>query len=62
VQRPAPLLDLAEIDRIVSIDVDISGFDGGRRKRRAVTIFVVFVVLVFGGLFALLASSYSHPQ
>ena len=57
---PAPLLDVAAIERDVPLDLDIRGFDGGRRRRRMVVLFVLGLLLVFGGLFAMLAASYSR--
>jgi hypothetical protein len=55
----SPSLDLEAIERMVPIDVDISRFDGRRRQRRNVTLFVVLLLAVFGGLGALLAQSYA---
>ncbi len=59
VVAPPPLLDVAAIERDRSIDVDISAFDGGRRKRRMKILFFLAVLVVFGGMFALLADSYA---
>ncbi len=39
----------------------MKGFDGGKRKKRAVILFVL-ALIVFGGLFAMLADSYSHAH
>jgi hypothetical protein len=58
---PPPLLDVAAIERDVSIDVDVSALDGRRRKRRMVLLLVLALLVVFGGLFAMLALSY-QPQ
>ena len=58
----APLLDVAAIDQDVAIDVDMRAFDGTRRRRRSVLLFAVFIIIVFGGLFAMLALSYSHAH
>jgi hypothetical protein len=55
----AQTLDVAAIERMIPIDVDISRFDGRRRRRRIVTLFVLLIVAVFGGLGALLAQSYA---
>jgi hypothetical protein len=54
-----PLLDVKAIERDVSLDIDVSGFDGGKRKRRMMVLFFVAVLALFGGLFALLADSYT---
>jgi hypothetical protein len=59
VVAPPPLLDVKAIERDGTIDIDITGFDGGRRKRRMIILFVFALLLVFGGLFALLADSYT---
>jgi hypothetical protein len=58
---PAPLLDVAAIERDIPLGIDVP-FNGARRRRR-LTIFVVLALLaIFGGLFALLANSYTpHP-
>jgi hypothetical protein len=46
----------------VPIDIDIdTPFDGRSRRRKVVVRFVIFLVLVFGGLVAAMAYSYS-PQ
>jgi hypothetical protein len=55
----APTLDVAQIERDVHVEID-SALDGGRRKRRLLILVVVVFLLVFGGLFGLLAQSYSH--
>lgn len=54
-----PLLDVKAIERDMSLDIDVSGFDGGKRKRRMMALFFVAVLALFGGLFALLADSYT---
>jgi hypothetical protein len=59
---PAPMFDLAAIERDIPIDVDFGPFDGLRRRRRMVFLFVLSLLVVFGGLFALLADSYSHTH
>jgi len=56
------VLDIAAIERDVPLDFDMKGFDGGKRKKRAVILFVLALVIVFGGLFAMLADSYSHAH
>jgi hypothetical protein len=64
VPRPTltPLLDLEAIERDVPIDMDMRSFDGGRRRRRMMWLFVFGLLVVFGGLFALLAESYTHAH
>jgi hypothetical protein len=62
VPAPPPLLDVKAIERDVSIDVDITGFDGGKRKRRMIFLFVFGVLVVFGGMFFLLVDSYSNTH
>jgi hypothetical protein len=57
-----PLLDLEAINRDIPIDMDMRAFDGGRRKKQTIILFVVGLILVFGGLFALLAESYTHAH
>jgi hypothetical protein len=57
----APAVDLAALARDAAVDVDVRGFDGGRRRRRTVLLFALFLLAVFGGLFYLLAASYAHP-
>ena len=57
--RPPPVLDVAAIERDVPMDADMRGFDGRSRRRRMVIFLVVAIVLVFGGMFALLADSYT---
>ncbi len=56
---PPPLLDVKAIEMDRSIDVDVRGFDGGRRKRRMIFLFFFAVLVLFGGMFALLADSYT---
>jgi hypothetical protein len=56
---PPPLLDVAAILRDQSIVVD-AAFDGRKRRRRAVLVFALFVLVVFGSLFAALGASYAH--
>ncbi len=58
---PPPLLDVKAIERDASIAIDLRGFDGGKRKRRMMLLFFLAVLVLFGGLFALLADSYT-PQ
>jgi hypothetical protein len=55
----APVLDVKAIERDVHIEID-SALDGRKRKRRLVIMVVVFILLVFGGMFGMLAQSYSH--
>jgi hypothetical protein len=56
------VLDIAAIERDIPLDYDMKGFDGGTRKRRMLILFVLALLVVFGGLFALLADSYSHAH
>ncbi len=58
---PAPVLDVRAIELDKSISVD-SALDGSRRKRNLVIVITILILAVFGGLFAMLAQSYSpHP-
>jgi hypothetical protein len=54
----APLLDVQAIERDIPIDFD-NPFDGRRRRRRMGALFIVALLTIFGGLFALLAESYT---
>jgi hypothetical protein len=54
----APLLDLKAIERDIPIDFD-NPFDGRRRRRRMGALLIVALLAIFGGLFALLAESYT---
>jgi hypothetical protein len=56
--QAGPVLNLAAIERDVHVQMD-GGLDGRRRRRRLVWTFVLFVLVVFGGLGAALASSYT---
>jgi hypothetical protein len=58
----APAYDLDAILRSVPMDADIAAFDGSRRRRRVILRFVIFVLVVFGGLFAALAESWTHAH
>jgi hypothetical protein len=55
--RP-PILDIAAIERDVNVNID-GALDGRRRKVRLVLTFVLLLLVVFGGLFAALANSYT---
>jgi hypothetical protein len=58
---PAPLLDVAAIERDVPLDVN-NPFNGARRRRRMAVFVAVVLLAIFGGLFALVAESYTpHP-
>ena len=57
--RAAPPVDLAAIARDRSIEID-SAFDGSKRKRRAVLLFALVILAIFGSLFGALAASYAH--
>jgi ribonuclease E len=56
----APLLDVAAINRDISLDY--SPFDSGRRRRRLVLALTVALIIVFGGLGYMLAQSYAPPH
>jgi hypothetical protein len=59
---PAPLLDVEAINREIPLSLDMRAFDGRRRRRRNVILFVVGLLVIFGALFGLLADSYTpHP-
>jgi hypothetical protein len=58
--RAATGLDIEELTRNVPIDADIRAFDGRRRKRTMIILLVVGIVIIFGGMFAMLAESYAH--
>jgi hypothetical protein len=55
--RP-PVLDVAAIERDASVNID-GAIDGRRRKLRLVLTFVLLLLVIFGGLFAALAYSYT---
>jgi hypothetical protein len=57
-EAPAPVLDLATIERTVQVDLD-PALDGGRRRRRLFVVVTFFFIVLFGGLFAMLAQSYT---
>jgi hypothetical protein len=58
----APVLDIATIERTVQLGPEAASFDGTRRRRRLFVATVVGIVVVFGGLFAALAQSYTHAH
>jgi hypothetical protein len=58
VSAQGAVLNLAAIERDVHVQMD-GGLDGRRRRRRLVWTLVLFVLVVFGGLGAALASSYT---
>jgi hypothetical protein len=58
--RAPSALEIEAIIRDVPMDADIRAFDGRRRRRTMIILFVVAIVLVFGGMFAMLAASYAH--
>ena len=55
---PAPLLDVAAIERDIPLDFN-NPFNGARRRRRMALFVFVALLAIFGGLFALLADSYT---
>ncbi len=55
---PAPLLDVAAIERDIPLDFN-NPFDGARRRRRMAWFVALALLAIFGGLFALLADSYT---
>ncbi len=55
---PAPLLDVAAIERDIPLDFN-NPFNGARRRRRMAIFVFVALLAIFGGLFALLADSYT---
>jgi hypothetical protein len=58
---PAPVLIRQALAQDVPINADdIRAFDGGRRRRRMIILLAIFLVIVFGGLFAMLAESYTR--
>jgi hypothetical protein len=57
-EASAPVLDLAAIERTVQVDLD-PALDGGRRRRRLFVAVTFFFIVLFGGLFAMLAQSYT---
>jgi hypothetical protein len=54
----APVLDIGAIERSVHVEVD-PALDGQRRRRRLFVVVTLFFLVVFGGLFTLLAQSYT---
>lgn len=54
---PAPVLDLKAIERDTTIVID-DAFDGRRRRTRMAIFFTLFLLALFGGLFAMLWRSY----
>jgi hypothetical protein len=55
---PAPLLDVAAIERDIPLDFN-NPFNGARRRRRMAVFVFVALLAIFGGLFALVADSYT---
>jgi hypothetical protein len=58
----APVLDIATIERTVQLGPEAALFDGTRRRRKLFIATFVAIVVVFGGLFAALAQSYTHAH
>jgi hypothetical protein len=57
---PAPVLIRQALASDVPLNAaDFRAFDGGRRRRRMIVLFSLFLLVVFGGLFAMLADSYA---
>ena len=53
---------VAPAPRAPSFDYGIAPFDGARRRRRVIGLFVFFLVLVFGALFGTLIASWMEPR
>ena len=59
----APRMSVADIEKNVKLtDADLALIDGRGRKRRNVILLVLFILVVFGGMFAMLAQSYMHRE
>ena len=59
----ARLLDVAAIERTVTLGpADMQAFDGRRRRLRLVLVVVFACLVVFAGLCAALAQSYTHAH
>jgi hypothetical protein len=43
-------------------DADLALMDGRKRKRRNALLLVFFILVVFGGMFGMLAQSYMHRE
>jgi hypothetical protein len=56
----SPPVDFAALAREERIDIDISPFDGRRRRRQMLLYLLLGILVVFGSLFAMLALSYTH--
>ena len=56
-----PQVDIAALARDMPMDFDVP-FDGRKRKRRMVMLFVLFLLAVGGGLAFMLVDSYSHTH
>ena len=58
----APAIDVAAIERQVSLDPEMRMFDGRRRRARLLVASAFALCVTFAGLFAALAQSYSHAH
>lgn len=58
----APVPVVAPPPRAPSFDLGETPFDGSRRRRRVVGLFVMFLVIVFGALLGTLVSSWMEPR
>jgi hypothetical protein len=58
----ARAIDLAAIERSVALGPEMRALDGRRRRTRLVVTVVLACLVVFAGLFAALAQSYSHTH
>ncbi len=58
----ARAIDVAAIERSVALGPEMQAFDGRRRRTRLVVTVVLACLVVFAGLFAALAQSYSHTH
>jgi hypothetical protein len=59
----SPRIDLAAIERDVKLDdAELALLDGRKRKRRNTLLLVFFILVIFGGMFGMLAKSYMHTQ
>lgn len=57
-----PILNVAAIERSVKLDSELGVFDGRRRRLRLALAVAFGLIVLFGGLFAALAESYTHAH